>query len=97
MGHARRLAERVNLTALVPHPELASTGYCLADPARDFVVYVSRGDEAIVNLATVSGTLAVEWIHAADGTTRRDASVTGGGKRPFKAPFDSDAVLYLHP
>jgi hypothetical protein len=96
MGHARRLAERLNLKALVPHPELASTGYCLADPARDFVVYLPGGGEVIVNLATVSGTLAVEWIHAANGATRRDPSVSGGDKRPFNAPFDGDAVLYLH-
>ncbi len=68
MGQTRRLAERVNLAALVPHPELASTGYCLARPEQEYVVYLPEGGEVTVNLSAVSGTLAVEWIHPVDGT-----------------------------
>jgi hypothetical protein len=95
MGHTRRLADRVNLAALVPHAELASTRYCLADPGRAYVVYLPEGGEVAVDLSTVSGSFAVEWIHAASGSSRPADSVAGGGQRSFKAPFSGDAVLYL--
>jgi len=35
----------VNLAALVPHPELASTRYCLAKPGKEYVVYLPEGGE----------------------------------------------------
>ncbi|HOX03778.1 MAG TPA: glycoside hydrolase family 97 N-terminal domain-containing protein [Candidatus Paceibacterota bacterium] len=96
MGHARRLAERLNLAAMIPHPELASTGYCLADPGKAYVVYMPEGKEAAVDLSAAAGSLDVEWIRAADGTSRQADAVPGGGRRAFRSPFPGDAVLYLH-
>jgi hypothetical protein len=95
MGHTRRLAERVNLATLHPHPELASTRYCLANPGQEYVVYLPPGGDVTVDLSAASGTLAVEWIHAAAGTIQRTATVAGGAQRAFQAPFSGDAVLYL--
>ena len=40
MGHTLDYANRMNLTSMTPHGELASTGYCLADPGQDYFVYV---------------------------------------------------------
>jgi hypothetical protein len=95
MGHTRRLAERLNLARMVPHPELASTRYCLANPGEEYVVYLPDGREVTVNLSAGSGQHTVEWIHAADGTRRPADAVAGGSHRAFKAPFSGDAVLYL--
>jgi hypothetical protein len=95
MGQTRRLAERLNLAKLVPHPELASTRYCLANPGEEYVVYLPEGGEASVNLSTAPGRFTVEWIHAADGTSRPADAVAGGSQRSFRAPFSGDAVLYL--
>jgi hypothetical protein len=95
MGHVRRLADRLNLETLVPHPELASTRYCLANPEREYVVFLPGGGEAIVNLSTAAGAFAVEWINAADGTSREAEAVAGGGQRSFQAPILGDAVLCL--
>jgi hypothetical protein len=95
MGHTRLLAERVNLATLVPHPESASTGYCLAHPGREYLVYLPNGGEVTVDLSAVSGPLAVEWIHAADGTNRPADDVAGGSRRSVKAPFAGDAVLHM--
>jgi len=33
LGQTRRFAERISLAAVTPQPDLASTGYCLAQPA----------------------------------------------------------------
>lgn len=45
MGHTRRYAERMNLAKATPQPALASTGYCLADPKAEYLVYVPGGGE----------------------------------------------------
>ncbi|MCA9266536.1 MAG: hypothetical protein KDA60_21900, partial [Planctomycetales bacterium] len=62
MGWVRQLAERVNLLAMTPHDELASSKYCLADPQREFLVYVPGGSEVTVNLSTATGKLESQWI-----------------------------------
>jgi hypothetical protein len=40
MGHTLAYANRVDLTTMAPRNELASTGYCLARPDEDYLVYV---------------------------------------------------------
>jgi hypothetical protein len=95
MGHTRRLADRLNLATMVPHPELTSTHYCLADPGQAYVVYLPEGVEITVDLSATSGQFKVEWIHAANGNSRPGEEVAGGAQHSFKAPFGGDAVLYL--
>jgi hypothetical protein len=96
MGASRRLAARVDLTAMRPHDELASTRYCLADRGKEYLIYLPDGGEVTVDLSAATGPLAVEWVHPILGTITTDRSADGGAKRIFKAPFDGDAVLYLH-
>ena len=45
MGQTRRLVERMNLAAMTPHPELASTRYCLANPGKEYLVYQPKDGE----------------------------------------------------
>jgi hypothetical protein len=40
MGHTLTYANRMNLATMKPHAELASTGYCLANPGENYLVYV---------------------------------------------------------
>jgi hypothetical protein len=40
MGDTRRFAERMNLATMIPQPALASTHYCLANPGKEYLVYV---------------------------------------------------------
>jgi hypothetical protein len=40
MGHTLDYANRMNLASMAPHGELASTGYCLANPVENYFVYV---------------------------------------------------------
>ncbi|MBM4048170.1 MAG: hypothetical protein FJ279_23960, partial [Planctomycetes bacterium] len=93
MTHARRLAERVNLAALLPRNDLASTQYCLANPGQEYIVYLPQGGEVTVDLTAASGTLAVEWIHPVEGAVTPSGTIAGGAKRTLKAPFDGHAVL----
>lgn len=95
MGQTLKMARRMNLAAMTPQNDLASTGYCLADSGREYLVYVPRGGEVTVDLSGASGTLAVAWIEPYDGAVSPGPAVEGEGKRALKAPFSGDAVLHL--
>jgi len=95
MGHTRAYAERMNLAAMTPRDDLASTRYCLANPAREFLVYLPDGGEVTVDLSAAKGMLEVEWFNPRTGGTTNGGTIEGGAKRSFKVPFEGDAVLYL--
>ncbi len=95
MGHTRRLAERVNLASLRPRDELASTGYCLAHPGKEYVVYQPKaGDPFTVQLD--AGTYQFEWFNPAQGNSAETGRFEAtDGLREFRPPFGGDAVLHL--
>ena len=93
LGYTRILAERMNLAAMTPRPELASTGFCLAEPGRQYLVYLPDGGEVRVDLSAASGSLTVEWFNPRSGETAQVQSTSGGQRRSYKPPFDGDAVL----
>jgi hypothetical protein len=95
MGHARRYADRIDLAASRPAGELASTGYCLAVPGREYLVYLPGGGAATVDLSAAKGKLAVEWADPITGKITAGGAMEGGAERTLKAPFGGDAVLYL--
>ena len=107
MGEARRWAERLDLGRVTPQGDLASTGYCLADSGREYLVYVPAGASltqskdvrttrpVTVNLTGASGSFQVEWIELETGTTKQDESLAGGGERMLTVPFSGDGLLYL--
>ena len=96
LGYTLRYANRMDLAAMVPRNDLASTAYCLANPGREYLVYLPDGGKAFVDLSAASGTFAVEWFSPTIGETVPDAVVRGGANQAFAAPFGGDAVLYLH-
>ncbi len=95
MGVTRKVAERVNLATMLPLPDIASTRYCLAEPGKQYIVYVPSGSEVTVNLTDAKGKFRAEWVHPIEGTTESGGIVEGGGPRTLKPPFDGDAVLLL--
>ena len=100
MGHALRLSRRMNLAAMKPLGKLASTGYCLANPAKskaEYLVYLPKGGKVTVDLSAAAGKLGVEWIDPKTGKATKAEAVSGGGRREFTAPFSGDAVLHIMP
>jgi hypothetical protein len=95
MGRTLAYANRMNLAAAIPHEELASTGFCLADLGKGYLVYLPQGGDVTVDLSGASGTLSTEWMQPADGTVIRVGPTVGGGRQTLQAPFPGDAVLYL--
>lgn len=95
LGVTRRLADRLELAAMLPQPELASSGFCLAQAGRDYVVYLPGGGEVTVDLAAAQGPLQAEWLHPVTGQITAGSPVPGGGRQTLKAPQAGDAVLHL--
>lgn len=96
MGVTRRLADRVNLAAMIPRGELASSGYCLANPAREYLVYLPEGDEVKVDLSGAAGEFQVEWIHPVEGQVIASPAVSGGASAMLKSPQAGATVLHLN-
>lgn len=95
MSQTRRYAERVNLAAMTPSKEIASTGYCLADPGGEYLIYAPLGKTVTVDLSAFRGELAVEWFDPAKDKAVASSTVRGGRRHVFESPFPGDAVLYL--
>jgi hypothetical protein len=95
MGQTRSYAERMNLAATAPHDEPASTKFCLADPGKEYLVYLPLGGEVTVDLSAASGKLNGEWMRPTDGSIIRAEPTAGGGQPTLKTPFTGDAILYL--
>ena len=71
----------------VPHGALASTGYFLARPGSEYVVFQPGGHgESSVNLSDGAGAFAVEWL---------DVNADKTSNRIFRTPFPGPAVLHL--
>jgi hypothetical protein len=99
LGYARSYADRMNLLAMLPHGELASSGYCLANPVKanpEYLVYLPFGGSVTVDLTASPNSLTVEWLLPSTGRTILGNPITGGGPRTLTAPPGPDAVLYIH-
>jgi hypothetical protein len=97
LGQTRRYADQLNLAAMTPQNDLASTTYCLADPGKEYLVYLPAGGAVTVDLSAAKGELAVEWFDPVKEKKVAASAVRGGARREFKAPFPGAAVLHLAP
>lgn len=96
-GAALRLAESVDLAAFTPQPDRASTGFCLAAPNGETIVFLPGGGEASVDLSKLQGAVEMAWVDPLTGTATPAGRITGGESRTFHAPGTGDAVLRLAP
>jgi hypothetical protein len=96
MGHTRYYVQRMNLAEMTPHNNLASTKYCLANPGKEYLVYIPEGGDVTVDLSSTSRELVVEWFNPHTGSKIDSGTVSGGSNRLFQAPFAGDAVIYLY-
>jgi Putative collagen-binding domain of a collagenase len=93
MGHTRAYAEKMNLAAMAPQGDLASTTYALANPGVEYLVYQPGSGAFTVELQP--GTYTYEWFDPSAGSVGPTGSVTARGAQSFTPPFDGEAVLYL--
>jgi hypothetical protein len=96
MGYTLRLAQRLDLTTMVPRNRLASSTYCLAEVGKKYVVYLPKGKQVTVDLTGHVGPFKVHWLDLSQGTRQRGEAVQGGKKMTLTSPLGKqDAVLVL--
>jgi Family of unknown function (DUF6298) len=96
MGLVRRLSERVDLASMAPRPKLASTGYCLADPGKTYLVYQPEQEGQTFEVDIAVGNYQIEWIDCASGQPKQTGPLEVEGRPASLAPpFKSAAIAYL--
>jgi hypothetical protein len=96
LGDTRRMASRIDLVSMTPRSSLSSTGYCLADPSAEYLVYQPGSGAFTLNLRP--GSYALEWLDPSAGATvaRSHVAATRHTRSvEFTPPFAGDAVLHL--
>jgi Family of unknown function (DUF6298)/Putative collagen-binding domain of a collagenase len=96
MGDTLNYAHKMNLAATTPQPSLSSTGYVLANPGSEYLVYQDSSGPFTVNLQ--AGDYAYEWFDPSTGNVVQTGALSAAsGSSSFSPPFSGDAVLYLLP
>jgi len=96
MGDAVMVSGRVDLGSLRPRPELAESGYCLADPGREYVVYLPAGGDGWVELPAKGRSWTVDRFDTIERTWSSQR-LGGEGRTTFAAGSERPAVLHLRP
>ena len=95
MGYARSYAARVNLMNMIPHAELSTTQYCLADIGKEYLIYFP-GTTGTIDLHKAAGEYTVEWFIPVLNKKLVGPKALKGGKKVFvEPPTALDALLYL--
>src|SRR6266850_5051912 len=95
MGYALKYSQLVDLSSMSPSSELCSSGYCLINPGREYLVYLPTGGTVRVDLSAASGSFVASWFSPVTGRTTSGGTVSAGIPILFTSPIDGDAVLYL--
>jgi hypothetical protein len=77
---------------LSPRQDLVTTGFCLAEEGREYLIYLETGGTVQVQLKP--GTYLVQWINARDTRDKRSRGITTDG-RNLTAPDANDWLLHL--
>lgn len=94
VGQTRAFAGRMNLAELIPKSELSTTGYCLANSGKEYLVYQPKSGKFSMQL--LAGEYSYEWFDATAGRAAESGTISiKKGKRKLTPPFTGHAVLYL--
>jgi hypothetical protein len=95
LGRAVAVSRRIDLARSRPAGELASTGYCLADPGRSYLVFAPAGGGFTLDLSAASGAFATGWIFPQEDREVQGVGVGGGGVVELVPPGEGPAVCLL--
>lgn len=95
MGHTLTYANKTNLNYMIPtaNTSICSTGYCLFNQGKQYLIYQPDIGSFIVNIPP--NTYQYEWFRPLTGSIVNSGNITIEGQHTFTAPFNEEAVLYL--
>jgi hypothetical protein len=89
----RNYAKKIDLANLTPRGSLSTSGFCLANPGSEYLVFSSSNS---FTLTTAEGSYTFEWFNPSTHTIAQTGTVTVGSRQTFTASFTGDSVLWLH-
>lgn len=96
MGFTQRLARRMGLARMRPSTTDCSTGFCLVNRGREYLVFQPAGGPIRVNLGTRRRTFTLQWFGPRGKRSVRGGRVRGSSGAVLTPPFRGEAVAYLH-
>jgi hypothetical protein len=94
--HLRDFFERTTYWRMKPIDGVCSAGSCLAEPGREYVVFLGEAASFTLKIEGAVGPLTVEWFQPLTGE-RRSASSVENGSVSFKPPSEWGTVpVALH-
>jgi hypothetical protein len=96
LGYTKIMADRLNMTAMIPDTVRASSGYCLAGKSEEYLIYLPEKNTVSVDLTDSEGEFTAEWFDPETGNFSLGTTIEGGKKVSFNTPGEyTPAVLYL--
>ncbi len=94
--HLRDFFETTDYWRLDPVDGVVSDGYCLAEPGREYVVFLNKARPFSLKLEGLAGSLKAQWYHPFTGK-RQDAGARSAGSAELTPPAEWDASpVVLH-
>jgi hypothetical protein len=95
LGYTAQYASKLDLEQAVPMSSLCSTGYCLAQPGHQYLVY--QPDSGSFQLMVAAGSYRAEWFDPVTGQATDGGMMTLAGQSSFTPPasFTGGTVLLL--
>src|SRR5262249_61217997 len=87
MGYALKYSQLVDLSSMSPSSELCSTGYCLINPVREYLIYLPAGGTVRVDLSATTGNFVASWFSPVTGQTTSGGTVSAGIPILFTSPI----------
>jgi hypothetical protein len=95
MGIAHQWSERLNLAKTIPARDISSTGFCLANPGVEYLIFQPNSNESFI-AKIPEGDFRFEWFNPFTGKTEKSGEIhIRAGETTFKAPFAGSSALYL--
>lgn len=96
MSVTRWIAEQIDLARMLLHPELSSSRYCLANPGKEYLVYLPEGKEVTIDLTSGEGVFKFIWINPITGRIMPGRKIQGGAQRTLISPLQGASALYIY-
>ena len=90
--------EKTEYWLLEPQDNLLSEGYCLANPGKEYVVFLNRPKPFSLTITALTKPLKAEWYQPYTNK-RMDAGEISNGTFNLEAPLnwnDGPVVLHIH-
>ena len=95
MGQTLAWSKRIDLATMKPHGEMASSTYCLADPGREYLVFVPENSSG-VTVELPEGEYRFLWFDTENDNESEFESFSHPGGPAWKPkPYSANSVLHL--